>query len=58
LIAWANSLATIVLSASWSKLVFTEFYVGEHLRLKTLAAIKIVHTQLADDDAAGIMKVM
>ena len=34
---------------------FAEVYLGEHLRLRTQAAIKILHTQLAGDDAAGFL---
>src|SRR6266849_2060325 len=34
---------------------FAEVYLGEHLRLKTQAAIKILHTQLAGDDATGFL---
>ncbi len=34
---------------------FAEVYLGEHLRLKTQAAIKILHTKLAGDDAAGFL---
>ncbi len=34
---------------------FAEVYLGEHLRLKTQAAIKILHTQLAGDDASGFL---
>src|SRR5438105_14934651 len=30
---------------------FTEVYLGEHIHLGTQAAIKLLHTQLADNDA-------
>ncbi len=29
---------------------FAEVYLGEHIHLGTQAAIKVLHTQLADDD--------
>ena len=33
--------------------VFAEVYLGEHLRLGTQAAIKVLHTSLEDDDISG-----
>lgn len=35
---------------------FAEVYLGEHIRLGTQAAIKVLHTQLADDDVEGFLK--
>ncbi|MFL5589806.1 MAG: protein kinase domain-containing protein [Ktedonobacteraceae bacterium] len=35
---------------------FAEVYLGEHRRLKTQAAIKVLHTQLADSDVEGFLK--
>src|SRR5947208_918145 len=35
---------------------FAEVYLGEHRRLKTQAAIKVLHTQLADNDVEGFLK--
>lgn len=29
---------------------FADIYLGEHIHLKTLAAIKMLHTQLSDGD--------
>lgn len=34
---------------------FAEVYLGEHFRLKTQAAIKVLHTQLADNDVEGFL---
>src|SRR5205807_4362447 len=34
---------------------FAEVYLGEHVRLKTLAAIKVLHTSLEDSDAEGFL---
>jgi serine/threonine protein kinase len=34
---------------------FAEVYLGQHLRLKTQAAIKVLHTQLADNDIDGFL---
>src|SRR6266567_1985239 len=34
---------------------FAEVYLGEHLRLKTQAAIKLLHTQLAGDEVASFL---
>src|SRR5205823_5955384 len=34
---------------------FAEVYVGEHVRLNTQAAIKVLHTQLSDDDVNGFL---
>ncbi|MGZ3628265.1 MAG: protein kinase domain-containing protein [Ktedonobacteraceae bacterium] len=34
---------------------FAEVYLGQHIRLNTLAAIKILHTQLIDKDAEGFL---
>ncbi len=34
---------------------FAEVYLGKHLRLKTQAAIKVLRTQLADDDVEGFL---
>lgn len=34
---------------------FAEVYLGEHLRLKTQAAIKVLHTPLEEDDAEGFL---
>src|SRR5438552_1054869 len=35
---------------------FAEVYLGEHRRLKTPAAIKVLHTQLADNNVEGFLK--
>ena len=35
---------------------FAEVYLGEHLRLKTQAAIKVLHTSLEDDDVEGFLR--
>src|ERR1700730_18572977 len=35
---------------------FAEVYLGEHQRLKTQAAIKVLRTQLADDDIEDFLK--
>src|SRR3989440_9811144 len=35
---------------------FAEVYLGEHRRLKTQAAIKVLHTQLADSDVESFLK--
>src|SRR5947209_15626653 len=35
---------------------FAEVYLGEHRRLKTQAAIKVLHTQLADSDVENFLK--
>src|SRR5438105_1922503 len=35
---------------------FAEVYLGEHHRLQTQAAIKVLRTQLADDDVEGFLK--
>jgi serine/threonine protein kinase len=35
---------------------FAEVYLGEHLHLKTRAAIKVLHTQLADKDVDAFLK--
>ena len=35
---------------------FAEVYLGEHFRLKSRAAIKVLHTQLSEDDIAGFLK--
>jgi serine/threonine protein kinase len=34
---------------------FAEVYLGEHFRLKTQAAVKVLHTQLADNDVEGFL---
>jgi len=34
---------------------FAEVYLGEHLLLKTQAAVKILHTQLSERDVAGFL---
>src|SRR5436309_604055 len=34
---------------------FAEVYLGEHTRLNTQAAIKVLHTQLSDDDVNGFL---
>ena len=34
---------------------FAEVYLGEHLRLKTLAAIKVLHARLAGEDVGGFL---
>lgn len=34
---------------------FAEVYLGEHQRLKTQAAIKVLHTQLAENDVEGFL---
>ena len=33
---------------------FAEVYPGEHFRLKSRAAIKVLHAQLSEDDITGI----
>ena len=33
---------------------FADVYLGEHLYLKTLAAIKVLHTHLASDDFLSV----
>jgi serine/threonine protein kinase len=35
---------------------FAEVYLGEHLRLNTQVAVKILHTSLEDDDVAGFLR--
>ena len=35
---------------------FAEVYLGEHLRLGTQAAIKVLHTSLEDDDVEGFLR--
>ena len=35
---------------------FAEVYLGEHLRLKTQAAIKVLHTSVEDDDVEGFLR--
>ena len=35
---------------------FAEVYLGEHLHLKTEAAVKVLHGQLAEDDAESFLK--
>src|SRR5438270_6014478 len=35
---------------------FAEVYLGEHLRLKTQAAIKVLHTSLEGDDVDGFLR--
>lgn len=35
---------------------FADVYLGEHQRLKTLAAIKVLHTRLSDKDVDGFLK--
>jgi len=35
---------------------FAEVYLGEHLRLKTQAAFKVLHTSLEDDDVEGFLR--
>jgi serine/threonine protein kinase len=35
---------------------FAEVYLGEHLRLNTQAAIKVLHTSLEDDDVEGFLR--
>lgn len=35
---------------------FAEVYLGEHLRLKSQAAIKVLHTSLEDDDVEGFLR--
>jgi serine/threonine protein kinase len=35
---------------------FAEVYLGEHLRLKTQAAIKVLHTSLEEDDVGGFLR--
>src|SRR5437588_9576785 len=35
---------------------FAEVYLSEHQRLGTQAAIKVLHTQLADEDVDGFLK--
>ena len=32
---------------------FAEVYLGEHIHLNTLAAVKVLHTQLASEDVEG-----
>src|SRR6266487_4339198 len=34
---------------------FAEVYLGEHLRLKTQSAIKVLHTQITDNDVEGFL---
>ena len=34
---------------------FAEVYLGEHLRLKSQAAIKVLHAQLSEDDITGFL---
>lgn len=34
---------------------FAEVYLGEHIRLKTQSAIKVLHTQLANNDVDGFL---
>src|SRR5215472_1016933 len=34
---------------------FAEVYLGEHFRLKSQAAIKVLHAQLSEDDIAGFL---
>ncbi len=35
---------------------FAEVYLGEHVHLKSHAAIKVLHTRLADDDTQAFLK--
>ncbi len=35
---------------------FAEVYLGEHLRFKTQAAVKVLHTSLEDDDVEGFLR--
>jgi len=35
---------------------FAEVYLGEHLRLETQVAVKILHTSLEDDDVEGFLR--
>ena len=35
---------------------FAEVYLGEHLRLKTQAAIKVLYTALEEDDIEGFLR--
>jgi serine/threonine protein kinase len=35
---------------------FAEVYLGEHVHLKTLAAVKLLHTRLAQDDIEGFRR--
>jgi serine/threonine protein kinase len=35
---------------------FAEVYLGEHLRLKTQVAVKILHTSLDEDDVVGFLR--
>ena len=35
---------------------FAEVYLGEHQRLKTQAAIKVLHTQLTEENVEGFLK--
>jgi eukaryotic-like serine/threonine-protein kinase len=35
---------------------FAEVYLGEHLRLKTQVAVKILHTSLEDEDVEGFLR--
>ncbi len=35
---------------------FAEVYLGEHLRLKTQAAVKVLHTQLTYSDVESFLK--
>ena len=35
---------------------FAEVYLGEHLRLKTQAAIKVLHTSLEKDDVENFLR--
>src|SRR5260370_42675737 len=35
---------------------FAEVYLGEHLRLKTQAAVKVLHTSLEEDDVEEFLR--
>ncbi|HWS83390.1 MAG TPA: protein kinase, partial [Ktedonobacteraceae bacterium] len=35
---------------------FAEVYLGEHVRLNTQAALKVLHTSLEEDDAGGFLR--